>query len=249
MRGKTHLILGSLSSLELAILYNIPIGPVGLASVLFCSIVADLDESNSNVMNNIIRKDTTKKIHTLLSYFLAIVLFYYSQKVGKNFYLALGISVIVVTLTTKKFTAGKLRNIFIFIFFFILSLNFFLFDFNLGLVFISSLLSLFPFLKHRKLTHSLIMLLIVYGLVHLVEVQTGIRHLAILSTIAYSSHLVLDLTTKMGIPLFYPFSSKNYSLFPLRVGSLFCNMVENILIVIMAIIFSLSLVSIGPRFK
>ena len=116
MRGKTHLILGSLSSLELAMLYNIPIGPVGLASVLFCSIVADLDESNSNVMNNIIRKDTTKKIHTLLSYFLAIVLFYYSQKVGKNFYLALGISVIVVTLTTKKFTAGKLRNILIFIF-------------------------------------------------------------------------------------------------------------------------------------
>ena len=204
MRGKTHLILGSLSSLELAMLYNIPIGPVGLASVLFCSIVADLDESNSNVMNNIIRKDTTKKIHTLLSYFLAIVLFYYSQKVGKNFYLALGISVIVVTLTTKKFTAGKLRNIFIFIFFFILSLNFYLFD---------------------------------------------IRHLAILSTIAYSSHLVLDLTTKMGIPLFYPFSSKNYSLFPLRVGSLFCNMVENILIVIMAIIFSLSLISIGPIFK
>lgn len=248
MRGKTHLILGSLSSLELAILYNIPIGPLSLASLLFFSIVADLDESNSNVMNRVVRKDTSKKIHTILSYSLAVALFYYSQKLNKNFYIGLSISVIIVTLVTKKFTAGKLRSLLISGFFLLLSLNFYLFNFNLGLILTSSLLAIFPFLKHRKLTHSLLMLVIVYGLTYMVEIHTGIRHLSSLSTIAYSSHLLLDLVTKMGIPLFYPFSSKNYSLVPLRVGSMFCNLVENALILIIGLIFLISIVTIGPKF-
>jgi|SRR3712207_6493732 len=247
MRGRTHLILGSLSSIELAILYKVPLGPIGLASILLCTVVADLDESNSNVMNKVISKDSTKKLYNILSYALVILLFYFSQRLKNNLYIGIGFSILLVNLISKKFTAGKLRSILISGLFILLALIFYLFDINMGLVFISSLLAVFPFLSHRKLTHSLLMLVIVYFLVRMVEIETGLHYIAILSTFAYSSHIVLDMVTKMGVPLFYPLSSKNYSILGLKVGSLFCNLVEYLLIIIMSVILLVSLMEVGLK--
>jgi inner membrane protein len=62
-----------------------------------------------------------------------------------------------------------------------------------------------------------------------------------LGTVGYGSHLFLgDLFTKSGIPLFYPISSKKYSLGYFRVGTFFSNALEILIIVILvsSIIFS-----------
>lgn len=60
-------------------------------------------------------------------------------------------------------------------------------------------------IKHRTITHSLLLLLIS-------SVWVGVFNIdmAILWFIAYALHLIADSFTKMGVPFFYPFIKKKY---------------------------------------
>nr|WP_263345639.1 metal-dependent hydrolase [Paraclostridium sp. AKS81] len=104
-------------------------------------------------------------------------------------------------------------------------------------------LASFPWLKHRKLSHSILAILIISFLLKQIELLTNISNLCFFGTIGYASHLFLgDLFTKSGIPLFYPISEKKFSLGFLRVGGRLSNILEIlfILILILCILLTLS---------
>ena len=67
------------------------------------------------------------------------------------------------------------------------------------------------------------------------EYNFKIENLAVIGCFAYSTHLVCDIITKRGIPLFYPFSKKYYSIGNLKVGYFKCNFIETVIIVILSI--------------
>lgn len=64
---------------------------------------------------------------------------------------------------------------------------------------------------HRTLLHSPFVLMILYLLVKRYLVGIGI-------VVGYGGHLIQDLMTKGGIPIFYPVKKKHYSLLPFKTG-------------------------------
>ena len=93
-----------------------------------------------------------------------------------------------------------------------------------------------PMLKKGVGSYSLLALLLIFIVFTSIERGGGPSGLAYPALIAYSSHLVLDMATKRGVPLFLPFSEKYYKYANLKVGSLVCNIVETILILVLAVL-------------
>ena len=58
---------------------------------------------------------------------------------------------------------------------------------------------------HRTITHSLLFFVLTALLVKVVEVAFGVDNLFLVYCFALSSHLLFDMLTRQGIPLFYPF--------------------------------------------
>lgn len=75
----------------------------------------------------------------------------------------------------------------------------------------------FGWLKHRGVTHSLVAVVIVGLLMALVAPS---RTLATAITLGYGSHLLADLITPDGIPLFMPLSRGRVRLPLIKTGSL-----------------------------
>ena len=64
---------------------------------------------------------------------------------------------------------------------------------------------------HRTITHSLIFFLVVVGTVNGIEwfyLRSASHTLTILTAYALLSHLIFDMCTRQGIPLFYPISTR-----------------------------------------
>lgn len=81
------------------------------------------------------------------------------------------------------------------------------------------------FTEHRKHTHSLLLNAIFFGLLYyllpiIFTANFFTQELIIAVFIGVVSHLVLDFTTKMGVPLLYPLTSKYYSLKLFKSGGL-----------------------------
>ena len=72
MKSKSHLIIGTLSSLELSLAMGLNLTPITLSVAAFLSVAPDIDEANSNVLNALVSKKTTKRIHSFLIYSLLI---------------------------------------------------------------------------------------------------------------------------------------------------------------------------------
>lgn len=68
-------------------------------------------------------------------------------------------------------------------------------------------------LKHRTVTHSLLLLFISSFLVSLFNVN-----ISIIWFISYLLHLIADSFTKMGVPFLYPLIKKNYGFKLIRTG-------------------------------
>ena len=66
---------------------------------------------------------------------------------------------------------------------------------------------------HRTLLHSPFLLMIVYLLVNRYLIGIGI-------IVGYGGHLIQDLMTKGGIPLFYPISKQHFKLLPFKTGGI-----------------------------
>lgn len=104
------------------------------------------------------------------------------------------------------------------------------------------MLAIFPWLKHRGISHSILAIIIIYLLLKQIEILTNIYNLSFWGTISYASHIFLgDLFTRQGVPLFYPLSNKKISLGNLKVGGYFSNFLEILIIIslICIIIYSL----------
>ena len=68
-------------------------------------------------------------------------------------------------------------------------------------------------IKHRTITHSLLMLFISTLLFALININVGF-----ILGLNYLIHLLLDSCTKMGVPFFYPFNKKCYGFKFLKTG-------------------------------
>jgi len=68
-----------------------------------------------------------------------------------------------------------------------------------------------PFIKHRNISHSILGILIFYGIaryiLYLFPAYWGVNVPTALTSamIAYCSHLIADMITVQGVPLFFPF--------------------------------------------
>jgi inner membrane protein len=88
--------------------------------------------------------------------------------------------------------------------------------------------------SHRQgLTHSLLGMITFTFIVGYIGDKYNLKHITTDFIIGYSAHLVGDMLTNRGVPLFYPFKNKKVK-FPLtyRVGSKIGNLIELILVVI-----------------
>ncbi|WP_304083854.1 metal-dependent hydrolase [Peptostreptococcus stomatis] len=236
MRSRTHLIAGTLATLEISILCGLTINPLTIPVAMVCSVMSDIDEANSNVLNKFISKDTTKNIHSLLLFLFAIVSFYMYFKTGLNLYIATIFALAMTLLVSRWLTSNLVRSLVISAVFFLIGASMYLHDFNMGYTLFTLMIATYPLLKHRGTSHSLLALLLTFIVFTSIERGGGPSGLAYPALIAYSSHLVLDMATKRGVPLFLPFSEKYYKYANLKVGSLVCNIVETILILVLAVL-------------
>lgn len=82
-------------------------------------------------------------------------------------------------------------------------------------------------IKHRTLTHSLMTLLSSTMLILMLN-----KYIALVFFINFTTHLILDSFTKMGVSLFYPFNKKYYGLKLIRTGRS-----EDLLLLLLTIYF------------
>ena len=78
---------------------------------------------------------------------------------------------------------------------------------------------LFPFrlfTAHRGITHAPLFFFLIGSAISFYSIKYSVWYF-----IAYGSHLFADYLTMMGIPLFWPFLTRNYSLKVCKTGSLF----------------------------
>lgn len=70
-----------------------------------------------------------------------------------------------------------------------------------------------PGIKHRTITHSLLISIISTALISSFNFSIGF-----IWFISYLSHLLSDSFTRMGVPLLYPFKKENYGFKLIRTG-------------------------------
>lgn len=242
MRGKTHFTIGILASLQASIIFNKPLSLVNIGICSLFSILPDLDTSNSVISNTILNHNTSKKIYKIIVYTLDILIFLISLKINEDFFVSSVITFIAIIILEAKINHFFLRKLFLSLIFILLAICIYLANGKFYFILFNIVLASFPWLKHRKLSHSILAILIISFLLKQIELLTTISNLCFFGTIGYASHLFLgDLFTKSGIPLFYPISEKKFSLGFLRVGGRLSNILEILFILILVLCILLTL--------
>lgn len=239
MKSKAHLIIGTLSAVEISLLLGLNITTVTIATAAFLSVAPDIDEPNSNVLDKFVSKKTTKKIHSMLIFTMLIACFYLYSKTEQNIYIGVVLSLIAISFIEKRVTVNRTRSAILTLAMLLISSTLLIYHVNAGIVVLSFLISIFPITNHRSLTHSAIIVVIFFIILKYIEITLKIKDIAIIGATALSSHLFCDIITKRGIPVFYPFSKKYFSLGKLKVDSFFCNMTEYAFIVILSLLIIL----------
>ncbi|MGL5642845.1 MAG: metal-dependent hydrolase [Paraclostridium sp.] len=243
MRGKTHFTIGVLTSLQASMMFNRPLSLMDIVVCSLFSILPDLDTSNSIISNTILNHNISKKIYKIVIYSINILIFLISIKINDNFLVSSVVTFVAIIILEAKITHGFLRKLFLSLIFILLAISIYLINGKFYFILFSLILALFPWLKHRKLSHSLLAIFIISFLLKQIELITDISNLCFFGTIGYSSHLFLgDLFTKSGIPLFYPLSEKKFSLGFLRVGGPLSNILEVIFVIILIFLILLTLI-------
>lgn len=87
--------------------------------------------------------------------------------------------------------------------------------------------------SHRNgLTHSLLGMITFSFIVSYIENKYNLKNITCYFIIGYSLHLLCDMSTNRGVPLFYPFKNKKVKFpFTYRVGSKFGNFIELVLVI------------------
>ncbi len=236
MKGKSHLIIGTLSAVEISLLFGLNITPVTVAAAAFFSVAPDIDEPNSNILDKLVSKKTTKKIHKILIFTMLIACFYLYSKTGQSIYIGVVLSLMAISFIEKKVTVNRTRSFILTLVMLLISTTLLMYRVNTGIVVLSFLISIFPITNHRSLTHSAIIVVIFYIILSYIEITLKIKDLALIASIGLCSHLFCDIITRRGIPIFYPFSKKYFSLGNLKVGSFICNITEYAFITILSLL-------------
>ncbi|CEP79585.1 metal-dependent hydrolase [Paraclostridium sordellii] len=243
MRGKTHFTIGVLTSLQASMLFNKPLSLMDIAVCSLFSILPDLDTSNSIISNTILNHNVSKKIYKIIIYAVNILIFLISIKINDNFIISSLVTFIAIVILEAKISHGFLRRLFLSLIFILLTISIYLINGKFYFILFTLILASFPWLKHRKLSHSLLAIFIIGFVLKQIELITNISNLCFFGTIGYSSHLFLgDLFTKSGIPLFYPFSEKKFSLGFLKVGGSLSNFLEIVFVIFLFCLILLTLI-------
>ncbi len=245
MKGPTHLTIGILSAIEVSILIQKPLTPTAFVFASVCSLLPDIDESNSIISNTLITSSFSKKFYRYLLYLINMITFFILIYINNNLMFNFIISFILIIVMEKKLKHALLRKSLFSLIFFILSLSLYYIKIPFPFISLCIFLGIAPWLKHRGFTHSILGIGVIYYLLKDIEKIIGFHYSALYGCIGYSSHLFLgDLFTKMGIPLFYPIWDKKISLGFIKVGSISGNIFE-----FLYVIFFLILVLYTLKFK
>lgn len=245
MRGRTHCTIGILASIQASLIFKIPISIFSIIISAIFSLLPDLDESNSTISNIFLKKNTSKRLYKILIYLINILIFFFSIKLNNNFYLSSIVTFVSIFIIESKLTHTTLRKLFLSLIFLLLGVCLYLINTKLYIVMFVVLLAIFPWLKHRGLSHSILAIIIIYILLRQIELITNIYNLSFWGTVGYASHIFLgDIFTRQGVPLFYPLVKKNFSLGNLKVGGYFSNIIEIIFIISLMFLIIYSIIKI-----
>lgn len=245
MRGRTHCTIGILASIQASLIFKIPISIFSIIISAIFSLLPDLDEPNSTISDIFFKKNISKFLYKILIYLINILIFFFSIKINNNFYLSSIITFASIFIIESKLTHKFLRKLFLSLIFLLLGVCLYLVNTKFYIVLFVMLLAIFPWLKHRGLSHSVFAIIIIYILLKQIELLTNIYNLSFWGTISYASHIFLgDIFTRQGVPLFYPLIEKKISLGNLRVGGYFSNLLEILLIISLVFLIIYSIIKI-----
>ncbi|TSI04520.1 metal-dependent hydrolase [Lysinibacillus sp. BW-2-10] len=218
MKGRTHLTIGLGIGAVASVSQPLEMIPVILVASGIASLAPDLD--GNNLLNKRIT-NTAKLIKkrgifigvalmvlSLVTYFLDVN--FLSSLDGKwftqqNKLLLFGCGAIIIGLSLKS--QETLKNILMSILSLFL-LYYAITDELWWLVMFALYIGGVGWFPHRGLTHTIWALAYWWYMSYLLQVSTGVDGLALISTIAYLSHIVGDMSTKKGIKFLYPFTNK-----------------------------------------
>lgn len=218
MQGRTHLAIGLGIGVVASVSQSPEVMPVILVATGIASLAPDLDG------NNLLNKHVTKtaKLIKKRGIFIGVALmalalytFFFDVNFlsfldGKwftqqNKLLLFGLGAIIIGLSVKNLET--LKNILMTIM--SLFLLYYAFTDELWwLVILAIYLGGAGWFSHRGTTHTIWALAYWWYMSYLLQVSTGVSSLAIISTLAYLSHIVGDMLTKKGVKFLYPLTKK-----------------------------------------
>lgn len=218
MKGRTHLAIGLGIGAVACVSHPLEMMPVILVASGVASLAPDLD--GNNLLNKRVTK-TAKLIKkggvfvggtlmalALVAYFLDLsFLSFLDDKWFRqqNILLLFGWGAVILGLSFKG--QETLKNILMSI------LSLFLLYYAVTnefwwLVMFALYIGLAGWFAHRGPTHTIWALVYWWYMSHLLEVKTKVDGLALISTIAYFSHILGDMLTKKGVKFLYPIINK-----------------------------------------
>lgn len=237
MRGPTHLTIGILTTLEASVITQRPLNFATFAVAVLCSLLPDMDSSNSTISNSILNHKTSKFIYRLFLYVINIFIFFIAMSMNKNLFFSLLTTFIAIIIVDLKLKHEFLRKILLSSLCLTMGYVFYIIKLPIAFIILFAFIAILPWLKHRGISHSIVAVIFTYIILKQIETITNINDLAFFGCIGYMSHLFLgDIFTKMGIPIFYPLSNKKISLGFLKVGNFFSNILEVVYVLILLLI-------------
>jgi len=222
LKGRTHLTIGLGIGAVASVNQSLEMIPVILAASGVASLAPDLD--GNNLLNKRVTK-TAKLIKksgvfvggllmalSLLTFFLDLHFLsnldekWFSQQ---NLLLFFGWGTVILGLSMKS--QETVKNILMSV------LSLFLLYYAATnelwwLVMFALYIGIAGWFAHRGTTHTIWALIYWWYMSHLLEVSNNVEGLALISTIAYLSHIVGDMLTKKGVKFLYPLTNKVFRL-------------------------------------
>ncbi|MEH7384574.1 metal-dependent hydrolase [Bacillus sp. JJ1521] len=218
MKGRTHLTIGLGIGVVASFSQSLEMMPIILVASGLASLAPDLD--GNNLLNKRVTK-TAKQIKkggafvggalmvlSLLTFFLDVnFLSFLDEKwfTQQNKLLLFGLGAVLFGFSLRS--QETLKNILM------STLSLFLLYYSITnelwwLVMFSIYIGGAGWFPHRGLTHTIWALAYWWYMSYLLQVSTGVESLALISTIAYLSHIVGDMLTKKGVKFLNPLTTK-----------------------------------------
>lgn len=222
MKGRTHLTIGLGIGVVASVSQTPEMIPVVLGATAVASLAPDLDANN--LLNRHVTK-TAKQIKkggqfvgwtlmvlSLVSYFLNVNFLpfldndWLSQQY-KLLFIGLGAILIALSMRSQETLKNILMSILsLFLLYYAIT------DELWWLVMFAVYIGAAGWFPHRGLTHTVWALAYWAYMSYLLQVSTGAENLAIISTLAYLSHILGDMMTKQGVKFLYPLMNKVFKI-------------------------------------